>query len=175
VPAHLDLAPHRRHDAVTVDQKSRAPEEFDAPRADPDPPRDPECPRGRAVRIGEDRVGKGQALDPVKVGLRGLADDAGDRETALDEALVVCAKLAQLANSAGRAVPDVEEEDLRTEPDPLPERKRTAVVRGEREVGDGASDHVVGASRRRHRPTIGNPPRTGKAGLPVGTAASSIA
>jgi Zn-dependent protease len=63
----------------------------------------------------------------------------------------VLAKLAELPDSAGCAVADVEEQDQRTHPEELPEAELTSGARGKGDVGDGTIEQVFGAPRLFHR------------------------
>ena len=100
-------------------QHRAAAEQLDGPAGDPEAQQSAERRGGRALGIGEQRVGQAQAAGPGEIAGHGVGVDARHRDAVTLVVLMGLAKLAKLAESAGAAVQDVEEEHQRPPADEL--------------------------------------------------------
>ena len=168
MPANVHALPDGGDHALSVRQHRAAAEELDPPVADPQAPETPERLGGGAVGVREDRVGEPQALGPGAVARDRVGIDAGDLDPGAPVLGMAFAKLAKLAQSAGRPVEDVEEQDQRPRADELSQPVVGAVWVREREIGERPADEVTGLGGRHHarqgsrlrRPGRRSPPRS---------------
>jgi len=150
VAADPDLVPDGGDHAVAVRQHRAAAKELDVPAADPQPPQAPERRGGGTLGVREQRVGEPQALDPGTVARDRVGIDAGDLDARVLVFGMTFAKLAKLAQSAGRPVQDVEEQDQRPRTDELPQPVVRTVRVGEREIGKRSAQEVMRLGGGRH-------------------------
>jgi len=150
MPANVHALPDGGDHALTVREHRAAAEELDVPAADPEPPQAAERGGGGSLGVREERVGEPQALGPGAVARDRVGIDAGDLDLGALVFGMALAKLAKLAQSAGRPVEDVEEQDQRPRTDELPQPVVRTVRVGEREIGKRSAQEVTGLGGGRH-------------------------
>jgi len=150
VTADPDPIPDGGDHALAVRQHRAATEELDRPASDSQSSQAPERLGGTALGIGEQGEGETQTLGPGPIALDRVGIDAGDLDSGAQVFGMAFAKLAKLAQSAGRPVEHVEEEDQRTVGDELVQSIVRAMRVGKREVGQRLAEQTIRRWGRAH-------------------------